>query len=130
MNGGGIEKKRGGDRDRERPGEKRNPEEKRNARDGDTTADDKGSLVYKAGCSSRGNEQKIHGDATCPNLGVKSQICWMIVDTKPCWALIALLPLLVSNNGLPSLCVARPTITTTPNEIKHLTDITQNNSHE
>ena len=62
--------------------------------------------------------------------GVKSQICWMIVDTKPCWASIALFSLLVSNNGLPSLCVARPTITTTPNEIKHLTDITQNNSHE
>ena len=62
--------------------------------------------------------------------GVKSQICWMIVDNKPCWALIAWLPLLVSNNGLPSLCVARPTITTTPNEIKHLTDITQNNSYE
>ena len=67
--GGDREIERGGDRDRERPGEKRNPEEKRNARDGDSTADDKGSLVYRARCSSRGNEQKIHGDATCPNLG-------------------------------------------------------------
>ena len=106
------------------------PEEERNARDGDTTADDKGSLVYRALVRQEEMSKKYMAMQHFQTWGVKSQICWMIVDNKPCWALIALLPLLVSNNGLPSLCVARPTITTTPNEIKHLTDITQNNSYE
>ena len=37
--------------------------------------------------------------------GVKSQICWMIVDNKPCWALIALLsPSCIQQWFAESLC--------------------------